>query len=113
MSNIYENQKREEKRPVAVSAVVRIVIWSVVFFLLVGVFAATMAALSGDEYAAGSVEAMTRKIYADVEDALKLGYAGIQVIGETVAVDYISVVYSVRDVARHLENVAARARYML
>ena len=56
---------------------------------------------------------MTAEIDKSVEDALKLGSAGIQVIGETVAVDYISVAFAVRDVARHLENIAVRAEYMV
>lgn len=44
MSNMYSNDvyNNERKRPVSTSAVVRIVIWSVVFFLLAGVFAVAM-----------------------------------------------------------------------
>jgi hypothetical protein len=56
---------------------------------------------------------MVAEIDRSVEDAMKLGSAGIQVIGDTVAVDYISVVFAVRDVARHLENIASRAKYMV
>ena len=76
-------------------------------------FASTMAALRGDEKAAAEVESMVADIDKSVEDALQYGSAGIQVIGETVAVDYISVVFAVRDVARHLENIASRAKYMV
>ena len=44
MSNLYSNDvyNNERKRPVSTSAVVRIVIWSVVFCLLTGVFALVM-----------------------------------------------------------------------
>ncbi len=44
MSNIYSNDayNNERKRPVSTSAVVRIVIWSLVFCLLTGVFALAM-----------------------------------------------------------------------
>jgi phosphate:Na+ symporter len=76
-------------------------------------FAATMAALSGDDKAAAEVSLIGKKIAASVEDAMKFGSASIQVIGETAAVDYIGVVYAVRDVARHLVNIAERARFMV
>ena len=76
-------------------------------------FAATMAALSGDDKAAEEVSPIGKKIAASVEDAMKFGSASIQVIGETAAVDYIGVVYAVRDVARHLVNIAERARFMV
>ena len=76
-------------------------------------FASTMAALQGDEAAAVKVKTMVNMVDESVEDAMKLGSAGIQVIGDTVAVDYISVVFAVRDVARHLENIASRAKYMV
>ena len=76
-------------------------------------FASTMAALQGDAKAAAEVRSTAARIDESVEDALKLGSAGIQVIGETVAVDYISVAFAVRDVARHLENIAVRAEYMV
>ena len=76
-------------------------------------FAATMAALSGDDKAAAEVSPIGKKIAASVEDAMKFGSASIQVIGETAAVDYIGVVYAVRDVARHLVNIAERARFMV
>ena len=72
-----------------------------------------MAALQGDAKAAAEVRSAAARIDESVEDALKLGSAGIQVIGETVAVDYISVAFAVRDVARHLENIAVRAEYMV
>lgn len=48
MSNIYSNSyqdpynNEEKKRPISVSAVVRIVIWSVVFCILSGIFASAM-----------------------------------------------------------------------
>ena len=76
-------------------------------------FSSTMAALQGNEKAAVEVKAMVKRIDESVEDAMRLGSAGIQVIGDTVAVDYISVVFAVRDVARHLENIASRAKYMV
>ena len=76
-------------------------------------FAATMAALSGDDKAAAEVSLIGKKIAASVEDAMKFGSASIQVIGETAAVEYIGVVYAVRDVARHLVNIAERARFMV
>jgi hypothetical protein len=44
---------------------------------------------------------------------MKFGSASIQVIGETAAVDYIGVVYAVRDVARHLVNIGERAGFMV
>ncbi len=52
MSNIYSNSGNiynnvEKKRPISASAVVRIVIWSVVFCLLTGVFAVAMWGNSG------------------------------------------------------------------
>jgi phosphate uptake regulator len=72
-----------------------------------------MAALQGDEKAAAEVKTMVAEMDRSVEDAMKLGSAGIQVIGDTVAVDYISVVFAVRDVARHLDNIASRAKYMV
>ncbi len=76
-------------------------------------FSATMAALSGDSKAAAEVSVIGKKIDASVEDAMKFGSASIQVIGETAAVDYISVVYAVRDVARHLVNIGERAGFMV
>jgi Na/Pi-cotransporter len=75
-------------------------------------FSLTMSSLHGNEKAAAEVKFMVAEIDRSVEDAMKLGSAGIQVIGDTVAVDYISVVFAVRDVARHLENIASRAKYM-
>jgi Na/Pi-cotransporter len=76
-------------------------------------FSATMAALSGDSKAAAEVSVIGKKIDASVEDAMKFGSASIQVIGETAAVDYIGVVYAVRDVARHLVNIGERAGFMV
>jgi Na/Pi-cotransporter len=76
-------------------------------------FSLTMSSLHGNEKAAAEVKLMVAEIDRSVEDAMKLGSAGIQVIGDTVAVDYISVVFAVRDVARHLENIASRAKYMV
>jgi hypothetical protein len=77
-------------------------------------FASTMAALQGDAAAAASqVRSAAARIDGSVEDALKLGFAGIQIIGETVAVDYVRVAFAVRDVARHLENIAVRAQCLV
>jgi phosphate:Na+ symporter len=76
-------------------------------------FASTMAALQGDAAAASQVRSAAARIDGSVEDALKLGSAGIQVIGETVAVDYVRVAFAVRDVARHLENIAVRAQCLV
>lgn len=57
--------------------------------------------------------ALVEKIEGKTDEAMKLGSEGIQVIGETVAVDYINVVFAIRDVARHLENIASRAKFMV
>ena len=76
-------------------------------------FIATMAALSGNKDAVLEVRSRAGEIKASVDDAMKFGSASIQVIGETAAVDYISVVYAVRDVARHLLNIAERAGFMV
>lgn len=76
-------------------------------------FIATMAALSGNKDAVLEVRSRAGEIKASVDDSMKFGSASIQVIGETAAVDYISVVYAVRDVARHLLNIAERAGFMV
>ncbi len=76
-------------------------------------FSLVMAAMSGDGEAAGKASALVGEIDVEVEAAMKLGSDGIQIIGENVAVDYINVVFAVRDVARHLENVAERAKFMV
>lgn len=76
-------------------------------------FALTMGALAGDAGAAAQAKALVAEIDTGVDEAMKLGSAGIQVIGENVSVDYINVVFAVRDVARHLENIASRAKYMV
>jgi phosphate:Na+ symporter len=77
------------------------------------IFSKTMASLAGESDAAAEVKAMVEELDKSVDGALRLGSAGIQVIGETVAVDYISVVFAVRDVARHLENIASRAKFLI
>lgn len=77
------------------------------------IFSKTMASLAGESDAAAEVKAMVEDLDKSVDGALRLGSAGIQVIGETVAVDYISVVFAVRDVARHLENIASRAKFLI
>lgn len=76
-------------------------------------FAATMASLAGKKESAAIVKTIANEIKASVDDAMKCGSASIQVIGETAAVDYISVVYAVRDVTRHLVNIAERAEFMV
>ena len=76
-------------------------------------FALTMSALSGDPQAASAAAELVGRIDRKVDEAMKLGSAGMQVIGENVAVDYINVIFAVRDVARHLENIASRAGFLV
>lgn len=76
-------------------------------------FALSMAALAGDKSAAAKSRASVELIDNAVDEAMKIGSAGIMVTGETVAVDYINVVFAVRDIARHLDNVTARAEDMI
>ena len=76
-------------------------------------FQLTMDALSGRKDVADESKALVQKVETAVDEAMKLGSDGIRVIGETVAVDYINVVFAMRDIARHLDNIAVRAGMMV
>lgn len=76
-------------------------------------YGVAMSALSGNADASARSGEMVKRIEDAVEEAMKLGTAGIRTIGDNVAVDYINVVYAVRDIARHLDNIAGRAKELV
>jgi hypothetical protein len=81
--------------------------------LLKDLFTINIAALAGDFKDLSKVPEMVKKVDSAVDEAMQLGSKGIQIIGENVAVDYINVVYAMRDIARHFDNIATRTKDMV
>lgn len=81
--------------------------------LLKDLFAINMAALAGDFKDLSKVPEIVENVDSTVDEAMQLGSEGIQIIGENVAVDYINVVYAMRDIARHFDNIATRTKDMV